>query len=48
MFVLTFGASQIVKIHPGSVLCDKKVPAIVYDELVRSPLGAFPLFLTVL
>lgn len=26
---------KIVKIHPGSVLCDKKVPAIVYDELVR-------------
>ncbi|THG99575.1 hypothetical protein EW026_g2798 [Hermanssonia centrifuga] len=26
---------SIVKIHPGSSLCDKKVPAIVYDELVR-------------
>ncbi|EKM49622.1 uncharacterized protein PHACADRAFT_179035 [Phanerochaete carnosa HHB-10118-sp] len=25
---------SIVKIHPGSSLCDKKVPAIVYDELV--------------
>lgn len=25
---------QIIKIHPGSSLCDKKVPAIVYDELV--------------
>ncbi|KAK7689588.1 hypothetical protein QCA50_007380 [Cerrena zonata] len=23
-----------VKIHPGSSLCDKKVPAIIYDELV--------------
>lgn len=23
-----------MKIHPGSSLCDKKVPAIVYDELV--------------
>ncbi|KAF8230540.1 P-loop containing nucleoside triphosphate hydrolase protein [Tricholoma matsutake] len=29
----TMGQS-IVKIHPGSVLCDKKVPAIVYDELI--------------
>jgi len=25
---------SIVKIHPGSVLMEKKVPAIVYDELV--------------
>ena len=24
-----------MKIHPGSVMCDKKVPAIMYDELVR-------------
>ncbi|KAH7912940.1 P-loop containing nucleoside triphosphate hydrolase protein [Hygrophoropsis aurantiaca] len=23
-----------VKIHPGSILCEKKVPAIIYDELV--------------
>lgn len=23
-----------VKIHPGSTLCDKKVPAIIFDELV--------------
>ncbi|KAJ3783549.1 P-loop containing nucleoside triphosphate hydrolase protein [Lentinula aff. detonsa] len=29
----TIGQS-IVKIHPSSVLCDKKIPAIVYDELV--------------
>ncbi|TFK39056.1 P-loop containing nucleoside triphosphate hydrolase protein [Crucibulum laeve] len=29
----TMGQS-IVKIHPGSVLCDKKVPAIIYDELI--------------
>lgn len=28
--------SQIIKIHPGSTLCDKKVPAIVYEELVRA------------
>ena len=26
---------QIVKIHPSSSLADKKVPAIIYDELVR-------------
>lgn len=26
--------SSFVKIHPGSTLSDKKVPAIVYDELV--------------
>ena len=26
---------QQVKIHPSSVLMSKKVPAIVYDELVR-------------
>ncbi|KAF7799371.1 hypothetical protein EIP86_010603 [Pleurotus ostreatoroseus] len=25
---------SLVKIHPGSALCDKKVPAIFYDELV--------------
>ena len=25
---------KIVKIHPGSTLCDKKVPAIIYDDLV--------------
>lgn len=25
---------SIVKIHPSSSLCDKKVPAIIYDELV--------------
>ncbi|OBZ71650.1 putative ATP-dependent RNA helicase prh1 [Grifola frondosa] len=25
---------SIVKIHPSSSLCDKKVPAIVYDELI--------------
>ena len=25
-----------MKIHPSSSLCDKKLPAIVYDELVRS------------
>ncbi|KAF9555316.1 P-loop containing nucleoside triphosphate hydrolase protein [Agrocybe pediades] len=24
----------IVKVHPGSSLCDKKVPAIIYDELM--------------
>ncbi|KAF8817173.1 P-loop containing nucleoside triphosphate hydrolase protein [Phlegmacium glaucopus] len=24
----------IVKIHPGSTLCDKKVPAIIYDDLM--------------
>jgi len=28
--------SKVIKIHPGSTLCDKKVPAIIYDELVRS------------
>src|SRR6267154_4968583 len=33
---------KIIKIHPGSTLCDKKVPAIIYDELVSSRL--FPLF----
>ncbi|KAJ4472706.1 P-loop containing nucleoside triphosphate hydrolase protein [Lentinula lateritia] len=29
----TIGQS-IVKIHPSSALCDKKTPAIIYDELV--------------
>ncbi|KAF8158511.1 P-loop containing nucleoside triphosphate hydrolase protein [Crassisporium funariophilum] len=29
----TMGQS-IVKIHPGSTLCDKKVPAIIYDDLM--------------
>ncbi|KAG1805388.1 P-loop containing nucleoside triphosphate hydrolase protein [Suillus variegatus] len=29
----TMGHS-VIKIHPGSTLCDKKVPAIIYDELV--------------
>ncbi|KAJ4482384.1 ATP-dependent RNA helicase Prh1 [Lentinula aciculospora] len=29
----TIGQST-VKIHPGSSLCDKKMPAIIYDELV--------------
>ncbi|KAG5654368.1 hypothetical protein H0H81_003826 [Sphagnurus paluster] len=29
----TMGQS-VVKIHPGSVLAEKKVPAIIYDELV--------------
>ncbi|KAF9468754.1 P-loop containing nucleoside triphosphate hydrolase protein [Collybia nuda] len=29
----TMGHS-VIKIHPGSVLCDKKVPAIIYDELI--------------
>ncbi|KAG6854030.1 hypothetical protein C0991_011235 [Blastosporella zonata] len=29
----TMGQS-IVKVHPGSVLCEKKVPAIIFDELV--------------
>ncbi|KAF5314944.1 hypothetical protein D9619_007398 [Psilocybe cf. subviscida] len=24
----------IVKIHPGSTMCDKKVPAIIYDDLM--------------
>ncbi|KAI9574330.1 P-loop containing nucleoside triphosphate hydrolase protein [Boletus coccyginus] len=24
----------VVKVHPGSTLCDKKVPAIIFDELV--------------
>ncbi|CAA7265451.1 unnamed protein product [Cyclocybe aegerita] len=24
----------IIKVHPGSTLCDKKHPAIIYDELV--------------
>ncbi|KAF8904083.1 P-loop containing nucleoside triphosphate hydrolase protein [Gymnopilus junonius] len=24
----------IVKVHPGSTLCDKKVPAIIYDDLM--------------
>lgn len=28
--------SQIVKIHPGSTMCDRKAPAIMYDELVRA------------
>jgi HrpA-like RNA helicase len=32
-FVLT-DALQIIKIHPGSTLCDKKLPVIVYEELV--------------
>lgn len=35
----------VVKIHPGSTLCEKKVPAIVFDELVcrRVPLSVlFP------
>ena len=34
-FKQTMGRS-IVKIHPGSVLAEKKVPAIVYDELVSA------------
>ena len=25
---------SVVKIHPGSTLCEKKVPAIIFDELV--------------
>ncbi|KAF8074844.1 P-loop containing nucleoside triphosphate hydrolase protein [Lyophyllum atratum] len=29
----TMGQS-VIKIHPGSVLCEKKVPAIIYDELI--------------
>ncbi|KAJ8594004.1 P-loop containing nucleoside triphosphate hydrolase protein [Rhizopogon salebrosus TDB-379] len=29
----TLGHS-VIKIHPGSTLCDKKVPAIIYDELI--------------
>ncbi|KAH7887416.1 P-loop containing nucleoside triphosphate hydrolase protein [Phlebopus sp. FC_14] len=29
----TMGQS-VVKIHPGSTLCDKKVPAIIFDELI--------------
>jgi HrpA-like RNA helicase len=29
--------TQIVKIHPSSVLMSKKVPAILYDELVSLP-----------
>ncbi|KAJ7601042.1 P-loop containing nucleoside triphosphate hydrolase protein [Mycena floridula] len=32
----TVGQST-VKIHPGSVLIEKKVPAIIYDELVSRP-----------
>ena len=28
---------QIVKIHPSSSLVDKKVEAIIYDELVGCP-----------
>jgi len=31
-----FGPLQVVKIHPGSTLADKKVPAIIFDELVRA------------
>jgi len=31
----------VVKIHPGSTLCDKKVPAIIFDELVCRCLSAF-------
>ena len=31
----TMGRS-VVKIHPGSMLAEKKVPAIVYDELVST------------
>ena len=31
---------QTVKIHPSSTLADKKVGAIVYDELVRGVTGA--------
>lgn len=30
----SLSVSKIIKIHPGSTLCDKKVPAIIYDELV--------------
>ena len=30
---------SIVKIHPGSAMVDKKVPAIIYDELVSAPLS---------
>jgi HrpA-like RNA helicase len=33
----------VVKIHPGSTLCDKKVPAIIFDELVRGWLFVLPL-----
>ncbi|KAF7315767.1 hypothetical protein MIND_00092700 [Mycena indigotica] len=32
---------QIVKIHPSSVMADKKVPAIIFDELVSVHLFAF-------
>ncbi|KZP26314.1 P-loop containing nucleoside triphosphate hydrolase protein [Athelia psychrophila] len=24
----------VIKVHPGSMLCDKKVPAIIYEELI--------------
>lgn len=27
---------QIIKVHPGSSICDKKVPAIIYDDLVST------------
>ena len=31
----------VVKIHPGSTLCDKRVPAIIFDELVCRCLSVF-------
>lgn len=35
VFLFSCLVLQIVKIHPSSALCDKKTPAIIYDELVR-------------
>jgi hypothetical protein len=30
---------QDIKIHPSSVLVDRKVPTIMYDEIVSLPLS---------
>lgn len=38
---LTHSNLQFIKVHPSSVLSDKKVPAIIYDELVRGPRPIF-------
>ena len=35
LLALHIAFPQVVKIHPSSSLVDKRVPAIIYDELVR-------------
>lgn len=43
----SYFTSQLVKIHPSSSLCDKKVPMIVYDELVSTSCCSFSLRLLI-